>query len=50
VVRQVSWLFAVSQLLVLLVPVVLTIAKWVAIGVISILAIAALFVLFRERG
>jgi hypothetical protein len=48
-VRQASWIFAASQLLVLCVPVGLAILKAIAIGVIAILAIIALFFLFRER-
>lgn len=47
--RQVSWIFAVSQLLVLCVPLALGIVKAVAIAVIAVLAIIALFVLFKER-
>ncbi len=48
-VRQVSWIFAVSQLLVLCVPITLAILKAIAIGVVALLAIAALIFLFRER-
>jgi hypothetical protein len=48
-VRQVSWIFAASQLLVLCVPVGLAILKAIAIGVIAIVAIVALVFLFRER-
>ncbi len=48
-VRQLSWIFAASQLLVLLVPLVLKIAEGIAIAVIALLAIAALVVLFTER-
>jgi hypothetical protein len=47
--RQVGWIFAASQLLVLCVPVALAVVKAIAIGVIALLAIAALVVLFRER-
>jgi len=48
-IRQASWIFAASQLLVLCVPVALTILSAIAIGVIALLAIAALVVLFKER-
>jgi hypothetical protein len=47
--RQLSWIFAASQLLVLCVPLALGIVKAVAIAVIAILAIVALFFLFKER-
>ena len=48
-VRQVSWIFAASQLLVLCVPLALGLVKAIAIAVIAILAIIALFFLFKER-
>jgi hypothetical protein len=48
-VRQVSWIFAASQLLVLCVPLALGIVKAVAIAVIAVLAIVALYFLFKER-
>ena len=48
-IRQSSWIFAASQLLVLCVPVALAILSAIAIGVIALLAIAALVLLFRER-
>jgi cation transport ATPase len=47
--RQLSWILAASQLLVLCVPLALGIVKAVAIAVIAILAIVALFFLFKER-
>jgi hypothetical protein len=47
--RQVAWIFATSQLLVLVVPLALGIVKAIAIGVIALLAIAALVFLFTER-
>jgi hypothetical protein len=47
--RQASWIFAVSQLLVLCVPLALAIVKTIAIAVIALLAIAALIFLFTER-
>jgi len=48
-IRQIGWIFAASQLLVLCVPIGLAILKAIAIGVIAVLAIAALIVLFRQR-
>jgi heme O synthase-like polyprenyltransferase len=48
-VRQASWVFAASQLLVLCAPIALAIAKAIAIGVVAILAIAALILLFTRR-
>lgn len=48
-IRQLGWIFAASQLLVLCVPVALAVLKIVAIGIIVILAVAALVVLFRQR-
>ena len=47
--RQASWIFAASQLLVLCVPIALAVVKAIAIGVIALLAIAALIFLFTER-
>ena len=47
--RQAGWVFAVAQLLVLVVPLALAIVKAIAIGVIALLAIAALIFLFTER-
>jgi heme O synthase-like polyprenyltransferase len=47
--RQASWIFAVSQLLVLVVPLALSLVKAIAIGVIALLAIVALVFLFTER-
>ena len=49
VVRQVSWIFAASQLLVLCVPLALAVVKAIAIGVVALLAIAALVLLFTRR-
>lgn len=48
-VRQVSWILAASQLLVLCVPIALAVLSAIAIGVVALLAIAALIVVFRER-
>jgi heme O synthase-like polyprenyltransferase len=47
--RQASWIFAVSQLLVLCVPIALSIVTAIAIGVVALLAIGALIFLFTER-
>jgi hypothetical protein len=47
--REAGWIFAVSQLLVLCVPVALGVVKFLAVGVIALLAIAALVFLFTER-
>ena len=47
--RQIGWIFAASQLLVLCVPLALAVVKIVAIAVIAILALVALFFLFKER-
>jgi hypothetical protein len=49
VLRQATWVFAASQLLVLCVPIALTIVTWFAIGVVSILALVGLFLLFRSK-
>jgi hypothetical protein len=49
VVRNVAWVFAASQLLVLCVPIALGLLKVVAIAVIAVIAIAALIFLFTER-
>jgi uncharacterized membrane protein len=49
VVRQATWVFAASQLLVLCVPIALGIVKALAIGVVALLAIAALILLFTRR-
>jgi hypothetical protein len=48
-VRHLSWIFASSQLLVLCVPIALALVRALAIGIIAILAVVALFFLFRER-
>jgi hypothetical protein len=47
--RQLSWIFAASQCLVLLVPILLFFAKWIAILSITAVAVAALFILFADR-
>ena len=48
-VREASWIFAASQLLVLCVPVALALLSALAVGLIALLAIAALILLFRAR-
>ena len=47
--RQIGWIFAASQLLVICVPIALKIVEWLAIGFIAILAVAALVILFTDR-
>jgi hypothetical protein len=49
IVRQGTWIFAASQLLVLCVPIALAILKALAIGVVAILAIVGLVLLFTRR-
>jgi hypothetical protein len=48
-VRQVSWIAAASQALVVFVPVVLFVATTIAVAIVVLLAIAALIFLFTER-
>ena len=47
--RQFSWIFAASQALAVLVPIVWFVAKWVAVVAIAVTAIIALIFLFTER-
>jgi hypothetical protein len=47
--RQASWIFAASQLLVLCVPIALGLVKLLAIGIVAVLAIAGLILLFTRR-
>ena len=47
--RNASWIFAASQALTVLIPVVLFVAKWIAVGAIAIIAVVALVILFAER-
>jgi hypothetical protein len=47
--RQLSWIFAASQSLAVLVPIVLIVAKWAAVTAIAVLAVVALVILFAER-
>jgi hypothetical protein len=49
VVRNISWILAASQLLVLCVPLALGLVKAVAIAVVALFAIVALVFLFTER-
>ena len=49
VVREILWIFAVSQLLVLTVPIGLAILSTIAIILFALLAVAALVFLFAER-
>jgi hypothetical protein len=48
-VRQASWIFAASQVFVVLVPLLFIFFETVSYVVVAILAIAALFFLFSER-
>jgi hypothetical protein len=48
-VRQLGWIFAASQLLVLCVPLALALVATVAVAVIALLAIAGLIFLFTQR-
>jgi hypothetical protein len=47
--REIGWIAAASQLLVLCVPLALGLVKALAIGLIALLAIGALLFLFTER-
>jgi cation transport ATPase len=47
--RQTSWIFAASQLLVVLVPAALAIVGTLAVVFVALFAVAALIFLFRER-
>ena len=47
--RNSSWIFAASQALAVLIPVVLFVAKWIAVGAIALIAVVALVILFAER-
>jgi hypothetical protein len=48
--RTASWVFATSQLIAVLVPSVLHVAKWLAITVVIVAAAIGLVVLFADRG
>jgi hypothetical protein len=47
--RNLSWIFASSQALAVLIPIVLFVAKWIAVGAIALLAVGALIILFADR-
>jgi len=47
--RQASWVVAASQLLVLCVPIAFAVVKALAIGIVALLALAALILLFSRR-
>jgi hypothetical protein len=47
--RHLTWIFAASQAVAVLIPAVLHIAKWLAITAIVIAAAVGLFILFTER-
>ena len=49
VARQLSWIAAASQALVLLVPIFFFFVKAVAIAIVAVVAVVALIVLFAER-
>jgi hypothetical protein len=49
VLRQGSWVFAASQLLVLCVPIAFAVVKALAIGLVALIALAALILLFTRR-
>ena len=48
--RQVSWIAAAAQALVVMVPVLVVVVSWLAILALVVLAIVALVLLFRDRG
>ena len=48
--RNASWIFAASQALAVLIPIALEILKWVAFAGVALIAVAALVILFAERG
>jgi hypothetical protein len=47
--RQGTWILALSQVTVLLVPLAFWLLKWLAVGVVVVLAVAAVVVLFRKQ-
>jgi hypothetical protein len=47
--RQASWIFAASQLLVLCVPIALGLVKLLAIGIVAVLAVAGLILVLTRR-
>jgi hypothetical protein len=48
-VRQTTWIFASSQLIVLAIPIALAVVKALAIGIVALLAVAGLILLFTRR-
>jgi hypothetical protein len=47
--RHLTWIFAASQAIAVLIPGVLHIAKWIAVTAIIVAAVVGLVVLFAER-
>jgi hypothetical protein len=47
--RNLTWIFATSQLIAVLVPAVLHVAKWIAITAIIVVAVVGLVLLFTDR-
>jgi hypothetical protein len=47
--RQSSWIFAASQLLVLCVPIALGLVRLLAVGIVAVLAVVGLILLFTRR-
>jgi hypothetical protein len=47
--RNLSWIFAASQAIAVLIPSVLHIAKWVAVSAVLVAAAVGLIILFTER-
>lgn len=47
--RQIGWIFAASQLLVLCVPIALAVVTAMAVAIVAILAIVALILVFNRR-
>ena len=47
--RQATWIAAVSQLLVVLVPVAIVVATFLAVGIVALVAIGLLVALLTDR-
>ncbi|HUK44023.1 MAG TPA: hypothetical protein VLV28_01890 [Gaiellaceae bacterium] len=47
--RHLTWIFAASQAIAVLIPTVLHVAEWLAIGVVVVAAVVGLVILFAER-
>ena len=47
--RNLSWIFAASQAIAVLIPSVLHIAKWIAVSAVIVAAAVGLVILFTER-